>query len=459
VLIDDMDRLEPDELHQMLGLIKAMSDIKKVVFLLAIDNESTEIIMNQNASRGGSYSLEKVVDVSLSLPIFDRFALENALNLRLAAMMKQYNKTDETSTSTTKHMLIDYEYWAIIFTHIAVLVQQPRDVVRFCDALSITYASQYSRVHAVDFIAVEALRFFVPQLYDFLRLYPEQCVGNTSITDVYQTHEFLALCAQKIVITDEQVPASHLRRDAVLKLLRKLFPALDRRTLSHTQLQELGAMHRVCASLDLFARYFRYDVSHGDKRRSDIMALVRNVKSEQMLCERLQRMTDPVQEYHKRIPAMIERLHDHVDSDIALTQVPMYVRVLLDIGDELVTAQPKYSFIVSDDWRIAKLVVRLMMRVPLNTRGALLYDAIQGAARGVQARVIHFCVDALDQNPDNDDSGLIISLPWVNKCKQQWLNQIGATGGISQQFPNTMVQSIIMRSHTAWKGQQLRFES
>lgn len=456
VLIDDMDRLELDELHQMLGVIKAMSDIKKVIFLLAIDNESTESMMAQKTTNGDAYSLEKIIDVALTLPAFDRFALENALNRRLAEMIVKYQQdTCQNDTIVAgmrnQHKVIDAEYWAIIFTHVATLIQQPRDVVRFCDALSITYASQHEKVYVVDFIAVEALRFFVPQLYDFLRLHPEQCVGNLPVIDVHQQNEFLASCAAKIVNMGQNEHVVDTRRIAVLLVLRKLFPRLDRRQLSDSEWQKHTEMQRVCISPDLFARYFRYDVSRGDNRRSDIMALVRNVTSEDVLAARLRKMTSETEEYHKRIPAMIERLHDHVETDILPAQVPMYVRVVLDIGDELVTEQLSYVYVVSDDWRVAKLVVRLLMILPVAERTALLHDSIvAGSAKGIQARVISFCSDAIDQNPDNDDGKVIIPPESVARCKQQWVEGITMHGGISHYLKNKMLYKLIMDSYNTW---------
>ena len=427
VLIDDIDRLAPAEVRQMLGVIQAMADFPNMVFLLALDHEFVQTIATRHTQDNTYQLLEKIVNVEFDLPAFDRVALENALTKRLAAIVLQYDNHS-----------FDTEYWTIVFTQVVNLMQRPRDVVRFCDALAITYASQYKRVYVVDFVAVEALRLFVPRLYDWLRLHPERCVGRGSTAETMPV--FLAECLA--FVPDQQ-------RSAVRILLRKLFPALALRSLSDANLAQMSEAKRVCASPTLFARYFRYDVSKGDMRRSDIMALVRTVTTADQLRARLREMTDSTQEFHKRIPAMIERLHDHVESDISLHQVPMYVQVLLDIGDELVTAKPAHALAVSDDWRIARLVARLVCRLPMAERGELLRTAFtHGVASGIQARFAKLCGDALDDDPDNDD-GLIVSAPWLRSLKQLWLQRV-APKGISAHIAHPTFARLVMTVHHEW---------
>ena len=49
------------------------------------------------------------------------------------------------------------------------LIQVPRDVVRFTNTLSVTYPAVCGEVNPVDFIALEAIRNFLPDLYDIIR--------------------------------------------------------------------------------------------------------------------------------------------------------------------------------------------------------------------------------------------------------------------------------------------------
>lgn len=432
VLIDDIDRLSPDEVRQMLGVIHTMADFPNMVFLLALDHEFVQTIAARHPQDNTHQLLEKIVDVEFDLPAFDRFALENALTKRLTTIVAQYNQDK-----------IDADQWTMIFTQVVYLIQQPRDVVRFCDALAITYAAQHDRVHVVDFVAVEALRLFVPRLYDWLRLHPERCVSMGSAAE--SVSAFLAECLA--FVREEQ-------RTAVRILLRTLFPALAMQTLSAESLEQKGKANRVCASPSLFARYFRYDVTQGDMRRSDIMALVRTVTTADQLRARLFEMTSSIQEFHKRIPAMIERLHDHVESDIPPSQVPMYVQVLLDIGDELVTDKPAHALAVSDDWRIARLVARLVRRLPMAEREVLLHTAFaQGAASGIQARFVRLCGDALDLDPDNDD-GLIVTAPAVRLLKQLWLHRVAPTG-ISAHIAHPTLAGIVIAAQRDWRKESL----
>src|SRR6185312_13425701 len=113
---------------------------------------------------------EKIIQVPFEMPPTDRVALHSTL----------FNRLNEV-LSETPEGLFDQTYWTNVFYDgIDELFKVPRDVIRFANTLSVTYPSVAGEVNPVDFVAIEALRVFLPNVYDVIRSNPEEFSGVRS---------------------------------------------------------------------------------------------------------------------------------------------------------------------------------------------------------------------------------------------------------------------------------------
>ena len=164
VVIDDIDRLTPEETRQLFTVVKALADFPNVVYLLAFDREVAAQAIEQQGGLPGERYLEKIIQVPFELPPVDRVALRRALFERLDQVL-----------GDTPEGLFDPSYWTnVFFDGIDPMIQVPRDVVRFTNTLSVTYPAVRGEVNPVDFIALEAIRVFLPDLYDVIRANPDR---------------------------------------------------------------------------------------------------------------------------------------------------------------------------------------------------------------------------------------------------------------------------------------------
>ena len=160
IVIDEIDRLTPEETRQLFTVIKALADFPNVIYLLAFDREVASQAIEQQSGMPGERYLEKIIQVPFELPPIDRVALRAALFKRLDDVLRD-----------TSDGLFDHSYWTNVFhSGLDPLFQVPRDIVRFTNTLSVTYPAVRNEVNPVDFIALEALRVFLPNLYDVIRL-------------------------------------------------------------------------------------------------------------------------------------------------------------------------------------------------------------------------------------------------------------------------------------------------
>lgn len=215
IVIDDIDRLTPEEIRQLFRVIKAVADFPNVLYLLAFDREIVVKALTEKQDLPGDQYLEKIVQVPIDLPAPDRTALQAMLSERLDTILRD-----------TPEELFDQDYWQNVYLGgIDLFIATPRDVVRLANAISITYTHHEIRgeVNAVDFIALEVIRLFQPSVYHIVRNNEEYFAGFV---------DFLGLTGQ--IANDlrqfhdgwiKDLPEN--RREPIQRLLARIFPKLE----------------------------------------------------------------------------------------------------------------------------------------------------------------------------------------------------------------------------------------
>ena len=136
VLVDDIDRLTPEDIRQLFKVIKALADFPNVAYLLAFDRAMAVKALSDDRGTSGQVYLEKIVQVPFELPAIDRTSLRNALFRRLDGLFEG-----------TSSDLFDSTYWGnVYFEGIDPFIQVPRDIERLVNTLAVTYAAVRARL-------------------------------------------------------------------------------------------------------------------------------------------------------------------------------------------------------------------------------------------------------------------------------------------------------------------------
>lgn len=365
VMVDDIDRLENTEVRQLFTVIKALADFPYVTYLLAFDHDVAARAVETDSNLPGSRYLEKIIQVPFHLPAVDRVALRNALFKRL----------DEVLVGTPEGAFDNSRWGWIFFGGLEPLIQVPRDIVRLANTLSVTYPGVIGEVNAVDFVAIEAIRVFLPKLYDTLRANPDKFAGHSPDR---QDREADRAFHEKWLA---EVP-EHWRGPTRL-LVERLFPKASVMSYGTDFLAEWRRARLVCHP-DVFPIYFRFALPSDAVGHAEIMSLVRSLATPDEFKERL--LAAAKQTRSDGIPKareLLERLMDHVEKDIPEAQVHVGIEALFDVGDELVEPRDRRGmFEAGSDSRVARPVYHLLKRVPKEQRKDVLERAIR-AARGV----------------------------------------------------------------------------
>jgi predicted KAP-like P-loop ATPase len=131
VTVDDIDRLNPEEVRQLFGVIKSIADFPNIVYLLTFDKRVVIEALRETQGISGESYLEKIVQSPFELPLPDRSSLYRLLLGNLEAIM-----------AGTPAELFDQTYWANVFMKgIEHFISTPRKINLLTNTLRITYSA------------------------------------------------------------------------------------------------------------------------------------------------------------------------------------------------------------------------------------------------------------------------------------------------------------------------------
>lgn len=414
VIIDDIDRLTPEETRQLFTVIKALADFPNVVYLLAFDRDVAARAIEQQSGLPGERYLEKIIQVPFELPPVDRVALRAALFKRLDDIL-----------GDVPQGTFDQSYWTNVYHDgIDALIQVPRDVVRFTNTLAVTYPAVRGEVNAVDFIALEALRVFLPGLYDVIRTNPDRFSGHSRDSrydaDERTKEAFHTGWAQALPVDLQESSKG---------LIERIFPKTGRMGYGSDWLAEWRRNLRACHP-DVFPIYFRLTVPPGAIRRGEMVALLSLAASPADFGNAL------VQAKEERRPdgmskarALLERLMDHVEKDIPDAHIPTVIQALFDVGDALIDpADERGMFDFGNVSRASRPVYHLLKRLSADRRADMLEAAMRaGRAVAVQS----WLLKALDEEVEKAQEATLLTADEVIRLKSVWLERIRVLAGES----------------------------
>jgi len=156
VIVDDVDRLRPQEVLDMVRLVRLVGDFPNTLYLLAFDRGRVEECLGEgNPERGRAY-LEKIVQVTHDVPA----ARQPDVTAIFLAGLQPLVDTVPTGP-------LDTGDWQNIFAFVVrPLLATPRSVRRLLASLSMTMRLVGDEVALADLIGIEAIRVLQPAMFE-----------------------------------------------------------------------------------------------------------------------------------------------------------------------------------------------------------------------------------------------------------------------------------------------------
>jgi hypothetical protein len=169
VFVDDVDRLFPAEVFEVIRIVKAVGDLPNVGYVLAWDPEYvSDALKAANIPRAESY-LDKVVQVRLPLPAISIEARGKLINSELARL---HIDAHQAYFPNAQDRLGE-----LYMSGLRDMLEQPRDFTRVFNTVSVIEPTLRGELVLADIVGLSALMVKASAVYELMRKEPRWFVG------------------------------------------------------------------------------------------------------------------------------------------------------------------------------------------------------------------------------------------------------------------------------------------
>jgi hypothetical protein len=437
VFVDDIDRLEPEQIRMLLRQVKANANLPNIVFVLLFQTSIVERALDPVADGDGRAFLEKIVQASFDLPAVPASLVHRMFEEELAKIADPY-AIEANGFSQTR--------WGNAYIGcIQPWLKNMRDARRLISSIAINMPlhviGNVFEVNIVDFLLLETLRVFEPDLHATLFRERELVLQERHYS--FNNRQKLDQEAAKKLL--EIVPEK--RRDIVRDTLKDLFPPLEwayggTHYADGFHLQWL-AEKRVCTSR-YFPRYFELQTTIGEMSERRFVDFLDATATERELYEEITTV-----EADGLLNSLVARLDESVDR-LPTENASILLPGMFILAEKLASSKNGAfdpSYVAA--WRATN---KFLKRLPEDVRNDLALDALRKTkALSVSSLLIHLS-DPDDR--ENRDSGVFepaLDLNTITEMKAEWLRLIrgrAADGNTLLTEPNLIYQLYRWKDYT-----------
>jgi len=361
VLIDDIDRLAPDEAITMFRMVKSVGRLPNVIYVLSFDRELAERVVAERFPSEGPHYLEKIVQAAFELPAPLETDIHRILIANIDALVSGIGQKRLLNVMNMFHAAVAPE------------IKTPRDATRYINALSITWPAVEGDVDLGDFIAIEAFRLFQPGIYRAIR--DNQTIVCEATREQYDRDKG----AERLdAILLSKVDDKKHYRDALVRL----FPRLDAIWGNTIRGGSRFDKDRRIASPAHFQTYFRMSIDPDAIPRKELAEILDNPSDTAKVSETLRAAVKrPLRDGSSRAKTWLEALTAHGE-EIPIDAAEGFLRGVFAVADEINVDQDRGRgwSIGDNNLRIHWLLRRVLReRTSLEERSRILLAAAEAA--------------------------------------------------------------------------------
>lgn len=167
IIIDDIDRLNSEQIRLIFQLVNSVAGFPKLIYLLAFDKSVVIKALAQEQSGNGEAYLEKIIQVPFEVPE----ARQNQILKFFANKIADILSADDKSN-------LDEIYWGAIFNKcISPFIHSIRDANRISNVFEFKYGLMAGEVNWIDLLAITVLQVTSESLFTWIKDHQHDLVG------------------------------------------------------------------------------------------------------------------------------------------------------------------------------------------------------------------------------------------------------------------------------------------
>jgi len=177
VFIDDLDRLDNQEVFEVLRLIRNTASFPSMIFIVAYDKDYLTHALKEGKIYNSRVYLDKIFQMEINLPRINELKLQvvlnNSLNSQLDKLNLELGINNELKTQINKmiygHYLgnpqaVKYQ----INNYLVVILRNKRDIIRFVNSFLFYMSMNPRALYLPDLFILELIKIHSSEVYEIL---------------------------------------------------------------------------------------------------------------------------------------------------------------------------------------------------------------------------------------------------------------------------------------------------
>ena len=352
VVIDDIDRLNKDEVYEIFRLVKIIADFPKTIYILSYEKKRVSRFLKDKGY--DSDFLEKIIQQELSLPKPDQHVIYDifitCINKILDDHKIKFSERDQKYFSE-----IDYAGLHTVF-------QNLRSVKRVLNVIDFEYRVLKGQVNFIDFFILCLFKVHAISIYEHIRMFGKNYLNGTPPKDADIQENYKTF--KKNIPEDEKW---------AIPILEKVFPALGSENFNHsygTDFVQQWISDKRIATSEYFKRYFILSIP-SNEISEDIYTNVYNAAGNKPQFKAILKTYKTKKTLGNLLKSLRLRV-DHFSSE----DIPTVISVLLDEADYLNEISTGF-FGINDNDQAVFLSLDLLKSIPREHKKLTLEKVIQ----------------------------------------------------------------------------------
>ena len=212
IYIDDVDRLDKDEIFEVIKLIRNTANFHNTFFIVAYDRNYIINSLKETKKHRTEFFLEKIFQLEISLPNFKKTVLRTVLAEKLKSKLpeKIHQEIDDIIVGSLRTGVPEYlDEW----------LENMRDVTRLANSLILNYGKLIGEVVFADYLRIELLRIKYPSIYELI--FKETAKFFVKNTDDYSFRGFRYELAMMSNLDNNKKNSNDLKNSILYKHLKE----------------------------------------------------------------------------------------------------------------------------------------------------------------------------------------------------------------------------------------------
>ena len=286
IVIDDLDRLFPEELLLIFQVIKMLVDFPNIIYILSYDKEIVTNILKEKFPTNTDNYLKKIIQIEKNLPIIDDTILRKYF---IHGIEEIIGKNFEYSQKEDILEIYDFAYKNIYIKNI-------RDIKIFLNHFMFVYSSlKDENLYLLDIISISMIETFENDLYEYIINNKELFCSytgtyNDGIIHIYNNDEINFNQKSEQIAKFKNIKILQIIFPYLFKQIYKIIKNKEDLLLKNNSIKyiyenlcedilnkhsEFEQYRRLCNKIS-FENYFRLDIKTSNINTSEINSLINN---------------------------------------------------------------------------------------------------------------------------------------------------------------------------------------